>query len=244
MHARKKQNGGCPRARWWAALGYIRPSTVEEIEKGLHWGCLGLFLWRLGIGCWGGENQRCGGSCTFYPQGSLSFYSHGAPRETVFPSKHIIPPGFPGMQHQLLGDWGEEGHRAWPGQDLHEAGPSEVSSPQRKGFVMALCLTNRAADSPLPFVIRSCGRPPPRISPSSLLCTHTCSHTALLPLSPKISSHLSLCSLIIPRLNQEEAEGHVLSGNRRLFWKVVCATGIVRLPPSAIKIPNLLLRES
>lgn len=132
----------------------------------------------------------------------------------------------------------------WPGQDLHEAGPSEVSSPQRKGFVTALCLTNRAADSPLPFVIRSCGRPPPRISPSSLLCTHTCSHTALLPLSPKISSHLSLCSLIIPRLNQEEAEGHVLSGNRRLFWKVVCATGIVRLPPSAIKIPNLLLRES
>ena len=153
------------------------------------------------------------------------------------------PPGFPAMQHQL-GAWGEEGHRAWPGQDLHEAGPSEVSSPQRKGFVTALCLTNRAADSPLPFVIRSCGQPPPRISPSSLLCTHTCSHIALLPLSRKISSHLSLCSLIIPRLDQEEAEGHVLSGNRRLFWKVVCATGIVRLPPLAIKIPNLLLRES
>lgn len=149
-----------------------------------------------------------GGLCTFYPQGSLSVSSHGAPREMAFPSKHTIHQDFLGRSSSF---WATRERKVTEnGQDRTSVGQNlQNSSPQRKGFVMALCLTE------LPILHShlssdAAGKPPPRISPSSGLCSHTCSHKALLPLSLKISSRPSLC-LIIPRLDQEEAEGNVLS---------------------------------
>lgn len=125
-----------------------------------------------------------------------------------FPSEYIIHQDF----LRCSSSFWETGRR------VTEHGRERTSMGQdlQKSPVPRVChglVSNRAAEwgSPLSFVIRSCWLPSPRISPSSLLCTHISSHTALLPLNRKISSHPSLCSLIIPRLDQEEAEGHVLS---------------------------------
>lgn len=138
----------------------------------------------------------------------MNCYSNAVPRDLVSIQIHHTP-RFPGRQQPLLGNWGEEGHRTWPGQDLHGAGLQKFPDPTEKCLVWPYVY--QAAYSPFPFVIQSSWQPPPRINPSSELCTHICSHTSLTSLGPENHFVSLFAALIIPRLNQGKAEGHVQS---------------------------------
>lgn len=161
------------------------PSRDEVIEKWLRfidllWVC---FCADLGWGAGVEKNEGVGAHEPSPLRNPLPSVQRGSQGGCV--SVQINhPPGLSGMQHQLLEDWGKEGHTARPAQDLHGAGPSEVSRPQRRVFGVALC-------PPVLSVLHShlspdpAGQPLPRISPSFLLCICVHSHTAFTCLEPE-----------------------------------------------------------
>lgn len=126
----EEANGSCPGAQLGAAPDHIRPSGREVIERWLHWGlidlCGSVSARTLGVGCRVGGNEGLGAHAPSPFRTPLLSVPMKLPGRLFFhpnkPSTKISWDAAPGSRRL-----GNGGHRAYPGQGLNKAGPSEGS---------------------------------------------------------------------------------------------------------------------
>lgn len=162
-----------------------------------------LLLWRLGMGHWGREEWRCGGSCTFSLRNPLPSIEVKLPGMLCFhPNKSCTR--FPGRQCQLLGKLGKGGVRDTPRtEDRTSIGQDFTHFQSLLKNIWGSQVPTHVASSPPPLSPDPPGQPSPRITPPFWYTSAPAHTQPLLPMSLKTLLMYLPSSPNIPKLNQE-----------------------------------------